>query len=94
MPIVPDVRDVVGAVVGLVDARETSEGRVAEGLGGDVAVGAVVGVAVGDAVGAGVRRDERIGAGEEAYVWDVEGGDVQDGGCEVEYGAIVRGESG
>jgi len=54
MPIVPDVRDVVGAVVGLVDARETSEGRVAESLGsGDVAIGAAA------------RHDEGIGEGKD-----------------------------
>lgn len=58
----------------MVDARETSKGRVAETLGsGNVAVGA-----------AARHEEER----------DVEGRDVQDGGCEVEYGAIVRGENG
>lgn len=58
----------------MVDARETSEGRVVESLGsGNVAVGAAA------------RHEEGR---------DVEGGDVQDGGCEIEYGAIARGENG
>ena len=51
-PIVPDVRDVVGAVVGLVDARKTSEGRVAESIDSDDV-----------AVVAAVRYDEEIEGG-------------------------------
>jgi len=82
MPIVPDVRDVVGAVVGLVDAREMSEGRVAESLGS------------GDVAGGTAARLEEIGVGEDVHVRHVEGRNVQDGGCEVEYGAVVRGENG
>lgn len=82
-PIVPNVRDVVGAVVRLIDARKTSEGRVAESLGRDDGVERTA-----------TSRGEGIGTEESAQGPDVEGRDVQDGGWEVECGAIVQGENG
>lgn len=80
-PIVPNVRDVVGAVVGLIDARKTSEGRVAKSLDDGVKRTTA-------------SRGEGIGAEESAQGPDVEGRDVQGGGWEVECGAIVQGENG
>ena len=81
--IVPNVWDIVGAVVGLVDARKTSEGLVTERLDRGDAAG-----------GTAASHGEGIGAEIKAQGPNVEGRDVQDGGWEVEGGAIVRGENG
>ena len=82
-PIVPNVRDVVSAVVGLIGARKTSEGRIAESLerGSDVE-------------GTAGNLGEGPGAGESAQGPDVEGRDVQDGGWDVERDTIVQVENG